>query len=765
MSSSNAYARFVARLDATPQATIHMGLDVMRAAVEAENLGRPASKIVIVAGTNGKGTVAAALSTLCTQRGWTTTLLTSPHLVDFRERIRINNQAIDEATLIALGDPIIARYGAESGRSPRPLTYFELSVLLGLAAAKHAQSDVLILEVGLGGRLDASNVIDSDLSVFTSISLDHTDLLGSTLSAIAREKAAVARVGHKALLHEAHGGVAELEQELQGIGANLVYVRGGDSARARNLALASAAFAELEAAAGAVSDPRFVQDVLADFQWPGRLSWERTERGTPALVDGSHNAESAQELGKFLQTQPPVHGYQAVIALSAGRQAAEIIAPAAAFVDAWHVCAPDFARASPAAETAAQIRAWEAEEGAAGRRTRPVHLYASVQEALNAAEAASILVPDTPLLIFGSLYLVGDVYRMWADAGVPLPSFSKSQSAVPWRASDRPSVDASARALGHASPEGAGTWQEFLSGPWFPQDRPVRDVPPTFRTLLPLAAPRFAAFYITIAGILLMTLSHLVIGGRLPFYAGLALGTLVGNILPALVVIQAMGIPMPKQTLRLSTIVQALWMGVVFSITGALLTGAMTELYSMVLEGTAAWTWWTEFLTSREASYEAMLSPKTVLETSAALATIAFLPGICEEFFFRGVLYRVMDGVATWRKVAFIGVLFAAIHLDPVGFVPLCILGVALTWLRALTGAWIVPALVHIAFNGTALAMALFASSMSLEALDTAHPEAWSWEWLGLLVLFAYSAFLFQRFGAKRVALRKEAILSTQQSA
>lgn len=173
---------------------IDMGLDRMRELVERLALTRPAPKVMTVAGTNGKGSTCVASEALLQARGVRTGVTLSPHIVRFNERIRIDGKDVGDALVIAAFEAI------DGARKANPdetigLTYFEFSALAALWCFKHSAVDVAILEIGLGGRLDAFNVIDADIAVITSIGLDHEAFLGSDVDQIGAEKAGILRSG------------------------------------------------------------------------------------------------------------------------------------------------------------------------------------------------------------------------------------------------------------------------------------------------------------------------------------------------------------------------------------------------------------------------------------------------------------------------------------------------------------------------------------------------------------------------------------------
>lgn len=189
-------------------------LSRMHALLAALGLPRPARHVITVGGTNGKGSVTATLEAVARAGGLSTGLYTSPHLVRYTERIRIDGEEIDEARLCAIFERI------EAARGTTTLTYFEYGTLAALLAFQDAGVDLAILEVGLGGRLDAVNAIDADVAAVVSISLDHTEYLGDTLEAIGREKAGIFRADRPAL----YGSLAmpaSIESEATRLGARL----------------------------------------------------------------------------------------------------------------------------------------------------------------------------------------------------------------------------------------------------------------------------------------------------------------------------------------------------------------------------------------------------------------------------------------------------------------------------------------------------------------------------------------------------------------
>jgi dihydrofolate synthase/folylpolyglutamate synthase len=174
---------------------IAMGLDRVRAVAGRMQLAFTCP-VVTVAGTNGKGSTCAMLESIAQQAGWRTGVYTSPHLVHFEERCRIRGEAVAPEALV----PHFAK--VEQARQDVELTYFEFTTLAILSLLASAELDLVVLEVGLGGRLDAVNVIDADVAVITSIDLDHQEFLGPDREAIGREKAGILRVGRPAIVSD-----------------------------------------------------------------------------------------------------------------------------------------------------------------------------------------------------------------------------------------------------------------------------------------------------------------------------------------------------------------------------------------------------------------------------------------------------------------------------------------------------------------------------------------------------------------------------------
>jgi dihydrofolate synthase/folylpolyglutamate synthase len=316
----------LSRLDSLDLRGIRLGL----AAIDAvcERLGRPERRApsVLVAGTNGKGSTAATLSAIAAAAGVRAGLYTSPHLMDVTERIRFGADDIAPEEL----DAALGEVFAAADRAPAvPVTYFEAMTAAAFTAFARRGLDLAVLEVGLGGRLDATNVAPAVLSVVTSISLDHVEDLGPTVAKIAFEKAGVFRSKRPALVaSRIPEALAVFDEAARQAGAELhrmvdeTRIVGGEPAlsgtrfrlttpgRAYDLATPLAGLHQMENAATAVRAAELLSPALridseavvrgvAAVRWPGRLEGF-VVRGRTVLVDGCHNAEGAVALASFI---------------------------------------------------------------------------------------------------------------------------------------------------------------------------------------------------------------------------------------------------------------------------------------------------------------------------------------------------------------------------------------------------------------------------------------------------------------------------------
>ena len=412
---STSLQAWLARLEQLHPSTIELGLDRVRRVKQALGI-EPAFPLIVVGGTNGKGSTCAYLEGILLAAGYKTGLYTSPHLLRYNERVRIAGQASGDAALVRAFDRVDAARGSTS------LTYFEFGTLGAMLQFIDAEVDVAILEVGLGGRLDAVNVFDADAAIVTSVDLDHMDYLGDTREKIGFEKAGIYRAGCPAICADPDPPTSLLEHarhiaaDLRCVGRDFSVLRAEDHWAYRGRvttwpALPVPAMAgryQLGNAAGALAalealrvqlpvSEAAVCKGLATARLPGRF--QRIARSPEVILDVAHNPEAARALAAVLRDQPVPGRTLAVVGMLADKDAANVLAAVSGEIDAWWVCRPASPRARDAVELAAILR-----RHAGGA---PVRVQPDVNMAL--AEARSTAREGDRILVFGSFYTVAAV--------------------------------------------------------------------------------------------------------------------------------------------------------------------------------------------------------------------------------------------------------------------------------------------------------------------------------------------------------------------
>jgi dihydrofolate synthase/folylpolyglutamate synthase len=408
-------ADWLARLEQLHPSTIELGLERVQQVRDALGL-EPAFPLIIVGGTNGKGSTCAYLEAILLAAGYKTGLYTSPHLLRYNERVRIAGRESGDADLIKAFERVDAARGDTS------LTYFEFGTLGAMAQFVDARVDVAILEVGLGGRLDAVNVFDADAAVVTSVDLDHMEYLGESREKIGFEKAGIYRTGRPAICADP-APPASLLEHVRRIGAEARCVdrdffaqretdhwnyRGPDLAwpelplpamagafQLRNAAAALAALETLRARLP-VSEAAIRQG-LGEARAAGRF--QRIAVAPDVILDVAHNPEAARALAATLREQPVPGRTLAVVGMLADKNAAEVFAALAGEIDAWWTCTPASPRARAAAALAAILRS-QADSSS-------IVVQPDVNTAL--AEARNAAREGDRILVFGSFYTVAAV--------------------------------------------------------------------------------------------------------------------------------------------------------------------------------------------------------------------------------------------------------------------------------------------------------------------------------------------------------------------
>ncbi|XKE43964.1 bifunctional tetrahydrofolate synthase/dihydrofolate synthase [Halomonas organivorans] len=420
--ASSSLDAWLARLEAAHPVGIDLGLD--RVAEVARRMGlldRPiARRVITVAGTNGKGSTVAMLEALAREHGATTATYTSPHLLRYNERLRLDGREADDAVLVAGFEAVEA---ARLDGEPVSLTYFEAGTLGALHAIRGCAPDLAILEVGLGGRLDAVNVLDADVAVVTTIARDHAAYLGDDLEGIGREKAGIMRPGRPAVLGSDRLP-ASVAATAEALGAPVFALdaafgheshpdgwtwRGRD-ARGGVLALAelpdpglpldnAASALQALALSGQALDPPACRRALDGVRLPGRMQW----RGQWCL-DVGHNPHAAEYLARRLAERPCRGRTIALLGMLADKDAEGVIRALAPVVDAWLPVSLEGDRARSAEALAGTL---------ADQNLAVVHRASS--PAAGAAWLATHLDPEDRVLVCGSFFTVAGVLAAWAE--------------------------------------------------------------------------------------------------------------------------------------------------------------------------------------------------------------------------------------------------------------------------------------------------------------------------------------------------------------
>jgi len=395
--------------------SIELGLERVRAVMGRLALGNDAT-IVTVAGTNGKGSTCAILESILLAAGYAVGLYTSPHLLRYNERVRVTGRPVDDDELCSAFSRV------EAARAGVPLTYFEFGTLAAGTVFAGARPEVLILEVGLGGRLDAVNAFDADCAIVTSIAIDHIEYLGGTREQIGLEKAGIFRTGRPAVLADPDPP-ATVIGHAQAIGANLqclgrdfgfsverskwtFWGRGGrrdglafpalrGACQLRN---ASACLAALDALAEPLPvGMNALQTGLTAVVFPGRF---QVLPGRPSVVlDVAHNPQAAATLAQNLDDMGPYPATYAVIGMLRDKDIEGVCAALKGRISAWCAASLAVARGAEAAMLEQSIRATDA--GA------DVQEFDSPRSAFHAA--CKRAGENDRIIVFGSFYTVAEV--------------------------------------------------------------------------------------------------------------------------------------------------------------------------------------------------------------------------------------------------------------------------------------------------------------------------------------------------------------------
>jgi len=399
---------------------IDLTLDRVTAVIERLDLKPPPYKVVTVGGTNGKGSCVAILESIYWHAGYSVGAFTSPHLWRFNERIRVNGSDADDAELVALFEIIDSTLGGIT------LSYFESSTVAALLHFARKRVDVAVLEVGMGGRLDASNAVDTDCALVVSVDLDHREWLGDDRETIGREKAGIMRRGKPAVIADrdppkslvayaaAEGALPKIIgrdfdfrrapggwRRAEGRGSNEGRVLplppfGGDEQLGN--AAACAAVADSLASELPVSDDALAEGIRQAYL---RGRFERaTLEGVEWIFDVAHNPAAAAIFAASLARLPRAPRTLAVFAAMRDKDLAGVIAPLASSVDTWFVTQADAERGARGEELREVL-------AAGGARSIEVAIEVASDVAAATAAARAAAQSGTRVIVFGSFVTVG----------------------------------------------------------------------------------------------------------------------------------------------------------------------------------------------------------------------------------------------------------------------------------------------------------------------------------------------------------------------
>lgn len=415
-------AEWLAYIEQQHPQPIAMGLERLREVAARLPLAAPAKRVIVVGGTNGKGSTVAFIEAIARAAGWRVGAYTSPHLLRYNERVRIDGDEASDVQLVEAFEQV------ERARGQTPLTYFEYGTLAALWLFQHSALDLAVLEVGLGGRLDAVNLVDADVAVITTVDIDHADWLGDDRESIGEEKAGIIRGWKPVVLGEIDPPSSVLRRAYQQ-GANAI--RAGsdffhetiDAGHWRwrdvgfrielplpalwapvQLANAAAAIAALRALPEPVPPEAWAEGV-ASAVVAGRLqSFQRN--GVEVLVDVGHNPQAARALAAALRARPGAGVTHAVYAALADKDAGAVVEALADEVGDWHLAGLGGARG----QSAQQLRQ-RLQHSVAATAAGSDSVTEAVRQVLGAAQSGD------RVLVFGSFLTVAEALLVLRSAG------------------------------------------------------------------------------------------------------------------------------------------------------------------------------------------------------------------------------------------------------------------------------------------------------------------------------------------------------------
>jgi dihydrofolate synthase / folylpolyglutamate synthase len=409
-------AQWLEYLETLHPSEMELGLDRVAAVAHRLQLIPVTIPVVTVAGTNGKGSTSAVLEALLTEMGQVVGLSTSPHFLNFNERIRVGSADVADAEIIAAFEEI------EAARQETALTYFEFTLLAALLVFRRLGVDTMILEVGLGGRLDAVNIVDASLAIITSIELDHQEWLGNSRDLIAVEKAGILRADQPAVIAEPNPP-ASLRQAVVDVGARALFL-GEDFRLEEDVSGWQASFLLADAgtfvtrkrdlgellpvnicaavqavlALGKQVDDTVLDAALARVHLPGRRQ-ARTVAGLEYVLDVAHNPAAVSKLLEYMSVSDCNGKTFAIFSVMSDKDIQAMLEPCQAYFDAWFLAdQPDNPRASSASDIAQVLRTLG---------NPMISVSKNLRQAFRRAQV--LLNPGDRLVVFGSFFTVAAI--------------------------------------------------------------------------------------------------------------------------------------------------------------------------------------------------------------------------------------------------------------------------------------------------------------------------------------------------------------------
>ena len=393
MANNKSLKQWLELLETKHNKKIDLGLTRVRQVYQSLKLDKIATTVIVVAGTNGKGSTVAMLSSICRSAGYSVGEFTSPHLIDYNERIKVNNKNASDEKIIDAFKLV------EKNLNGITLSYFEYTSLAACIIFKLQRVDIAVLEVGLGGRLDSVNVVDNDCAIITTIDIDHTAWLGDDIESIAFEKAGIMRSNKPAIYGDINCPLSIIKQAKK-INAQLIFARqqthnyplglNGDYQQYN----ANTAIVAIKALRLNISEIH-ISSGLKNITLQGRLQQVST---SPAIIlDVAHNKQAAISLTTWLQNNPVEGKTIAVFSVLADKNVKDWLAVFSNTIDVWCISQANTSRAMSTNELLNIL----------ADCARLVTSFASIKQAFEAAK--TMAQTKDRIIVFGSFYTVSDV--------------------------------------------------------------------------------------------------------------------------------------------------------------------------------------------------------------------------------------------------------------------------------------------------------------------------------------------------------------------